>query len=121
MYDNNSFLFHSTLLLHFILLFLFLIKKIIIPISHVSILVYQDTATCFVGRLSEEYAEYVDVVQPVQVAVYEMKLGSSLVLASVFQKDLLRRVELDDMDLIMVFFPFYFRFIFSFGCFKHMG
>ncbi|KAL4625562.1 hypothetical protein ACB092_05G035400 [Castanea dentata] len=62
---------------------------------------WQDTATCFVGQLSEEYAEYVDVVQPVQVAVYEMKLGSSLVLASVFQKDLLSRVELDDMDLIM--------------------
>nr|POE97497.1 putative inactive poly [adp-ribose] polymerase sro1 [Quercus suber] len=49
----------------------------------------------------QEYAEYVDVVQPLQVAVYEMKLGSSLVLASVFQKDLLSMVELDDMDLIM--------------------
>ncbi|KAK9995841.1 hypothetical protein SO802_020527 [Lithocarpus litseifolius] len=61
----------------------------------------QDTATCFVGQLSEEYAEYVVVLQPVQVAVYKTKLGSSLVLASVFQKDLLSMVELDDMDLVM--------------------
>ncbi|KAG7997478.1 hypothetical protein I3843_01G213100 [Carya illinoinensis] len=62
---------------------------------------WQDTATCFINRLSDEYAAYIDVVQPVQVAVYEMKLGSSLVLSSVFQKSFLSRVELDNVDLVM--------------------
>lgn len=75
---------------------------------------FQDTATCFIDRLSDEYAAYIDVVQPVQVAVYEMKLGSSLILSSVFQKSFLSRVELDNVDLVMVFSTrfFHFRYLF---------
>lgn len=42
----------------------------------------QRTATCFIERLSQEYYEYSDVIEPVQVAVYEMKLGLSLAASS---------------------------------------
>lgn len=42
----------------------------------------QQTATCFIERLSQEYREYTDVIEPVQVAVYEMKLGLSLAASS---------------------------------------
>ncbi|KAF7135896.1 hypothetical protein RHSIM_Rhsim08G0236800 [Rhododendron simsii] len=47
---------------------------------------WQETATCFIDQLSNEYAAYVDIIQPVQVAIYEMKLGLSLLLSSTIQK-----------------------------------
>jgi midasin len=72
---------------------------------------FQNTATCFVDRLSDEYAAYIDLVQPVQVAVYEMKLGSALVMSSVFRKAFFSRLDLDDMDLVMVF---------SFKCLRYL-
>ncbi|XVF27001.1 hypothetical protein REPUB_Repub14bG0069100 [Reevesia pubescens] len=62
---------------------------------------WQETASCFVDRLSNEYSEYIDVAQPIQVAVYEMKLGLSLVLSSVLQKKFLDRIQEDNMDRIM--------------------
>ncbi|WVZ15742.1 hypothetical protein V8G54_013308, partial [Vigna mungo] len=43
---------------------------------------WQETATCFIDRLMDEYAAYIDIIQPIQVAVYEMKLGLSLILSS---------------------------------------
>lgn len=52
--------------------------------------------------MSDEYIAYIDVVQPVQVAVYEMKLGLSLVLSSALQKNFLNAVGEDNMDRIMV-------------------
>ncbi|GAV80132.1 AAA_5 domain-containing protein [Cephalotus follicularis] len=61
----------------------------------------QATATCFNDRLSDEYFAYVDIVQPVQVAIYEMKLGISLVLSSVLHKNFLNTVREDNMDRIM--------------------
>ncbi|KAK9131363.1 hypothetical protein Sjap_011850 [Stephania japonica] len=46
---------------------------------------WQETAKSFIERLADEYAAYVDIVQPIQVAVYEMKLGMSLVLSNTLQ------------------------------------
>lgn len=65
------------------------------------ICVSQETASSFVNRLSEEYPEFIDLAQPVQVAVYEMKLGLSIVLSSALQKEFLERIE-DDADRVMV-------------------
>lgn len=62
---------------------------------------WQDTATCFIDRLSSVYAEYVDISQPVQVAVYEMKLGLSLILSGLLLKNFLNRIEEDNIDLIL--------------------
>ncbi|EXB29684.1 hypothetical protein L484_013458 [Morus notabilis] len=50
---------------------------------------WQKTATRFIEQLSINYLEYIDFVQPVQVAVYELKLGFSL----------LSRVEKNKMDV----------------------
>ena len=67
-------------------------------------------ATAFIEKLSDTYPEYIDFVQPVQVAVYEMKLGFSLIVSSLVHKQILsilskkekNRVELYTMDVIMV-------------------
>lgn len=45
-------------------------------------LITQEMATRFIDRLSDEYTGYVDIIQPIQLAVYEMKLGLSLVSSS---------------------------------------
>ncbi|KAG5541983.1 hypothetical protein RHGRI_021724 [Rhododendron griersonianum] len=70
--------------------------------QHISNQVYnwQETASCFIDLLSNEYAAYVDVIQPVQVAVYEMKLGLSLLLSSTMQKKVLYAMGQDDMDRV---------------------
>ncbi|XP_028066462.1 midasin-like [Camellia sinensis] len=62
---------------------------------------WQETATRFIDRLSNEYSAYVDIIQPVQVAIYEMKLGLSLVLSSAIQKKILDTVGQDDMDIVL--------------------
>lgn len=62
---------------------------------------WQETATCFINQLSDEYAEYIDVIQPVQVAVYEMKFGLSMVQSSAFQKEFLNKVGRDSIDSIL--------------------
>ncbi|CBI35900.3 unnamed protein product, partial [Vitis vinifera] len=71
---------------------------------------WQETATCFVNRLSDEYAAYTDIIQPVQVAVYEMKLGLSLVLSSSLQKGFQNRVMQDNMDGILATIYSFIRF-----------
>ncbi|XP_022152480.1 midasin isoform X2 [Momordica charantia] len=43
---------------------------------------WEEMATRFIDRLSDEYTGYLDIIQPIQLAVYEMKLGLSLVLSS---------------------------------------
>ncbi|KAG7014001.1 Midasin [Cucurbita argyrosperma subsp. argyrosperma] len=43
---------------------------------------WEEMATRFIDRLSDEYPGYVDIIQPIQLAVYEMKLGLSLVSSS---------------------------------------
>lgn len=61
---------------------------------------WQKTATCFIERLSEEYSAYVDVIEPVQIALYEMKLGLSLLLSSSLDK-ILVRIWRQDTDLVL--------------------
>ncbi|KAJ8774196.1 hypothetical protein K2173_009627 [Erythroxylum novogranatense] len=62
---------------------------------------WQETATCFIHRLSEEYKEYIDVTQPVQVAVYEIKLGLSLLLTGALQKKFLNQIQEHNLDKVM--------------------
>lgn len=62
---------------------------------------WQKMASGFIERLSDHYAEYNDFVQPVQVAVYEMKLGLSLVVSSMMHKKILGEAMLDNVDGIM--------------------
>ncbi|XP_064960659.1 midasin-like isoform X3 [Musa acuminata AAA Group] len=62
---------------------------------------WQATSSSFIERLSEEYAEYIDLVQPVQVAVYEMKLGLSLALSSALERDYLEKLDGEDIQKIL--------------------
>lgn len=63
----------------------------------------QKMATGFIEQLlSDKYTEYPDFVQPILVALYEMKLGLSLILASIMQKIILIRVQLDNTNTILV-------------------
>ncbi|CAN1795130.1 MDN1 [Linum perenne] len=62
---------------------------------------WQETAMCFIERLSDEYKDYLDLAQPVQVALYEMKLGLSLVSSVALSKDLLNRINEDNLELIL--------------------
>lgn len=62
-------------------------------------------ATGFIEQLlSDEYREYTDFVQPVLVALYEIKLGLALILSGITQKIILSRVEMANTDMLMVFF-----------------
>ncbi|KAE8674161.1 Mitochondrial substrate carrier family protein [Hibiscus syriacus] len=63
---------------------------------------WQETTSSFIDRLSNEYSEYYDVAQPIQVAVYEMKLGVSLVLSSVLQKKFLDKIQEGNMDRVLL-------------------
>ncbi|XP_029127909.1 midasin [Cajanus cajan] len=62
---------------------------------------WQETATCFIDRLMDEYTEYNDIIQPIQVAVYEMKFGLSLVLSSTWEKDYLNKVGQENINVVM--------------------
>ncbi|KAI3964519.1 hypothetical protein MKW92_001685 [Papaver armeniacum] len=62
---------------------------------------WQETATSFINRLSDEYASYIDIIQPIQVAVFEMKLGLSLVVSSALQKSFLKKVEQDSIYQVL--------------------
>lgn len=65
---------------------------------------FQETAICFIDRLMDEYPAYNDIIQPIQVAVYEMKFGLSLVLSSTLEKEYLRKVGHENINLVMVYF-----------------
>ncbi|KAI3970128.1 hypothetical protein MKW92_029744 [Papaver armeniacum] len=62
---------------------------------------WQETATSFINRLSDEYSSYIDIIQPIQVAVFEMKLGLSLVVSSALQKSFLKKVEQDSIYQVL--------------------
>lgn len=62
----------------------------------------QVTSANFIKRLSEEFAEYIDLIQPVQVAIYEMKLGLSMVVSSALEVEYLKKVEEDNIEKILV-------------------
>ncbi|VFQ98584.1 unnamed protein product [Cuscuta campestris] len=62
---------------------------------------WQKTSSHFIERLSEEYADYIDIIQPLQASIYEMKLGSSLVFSSASGRKLLEQLGKQDMDSIL--------------------
>ncbi|CAH9088613.1 unnamed protein product [Cuscuta europaea] len=62
---------------------------------------WQETCTRFIERLSEEYADYVDIVQLIQMSIYEMKLGSSLVISNALDRKLLDQLGKQDMDSVL--------------------
>lgn len=93
--------------IYLFLLFLYIFKLYISPPPSLTIfffLIYQETITRFIERLSCEYAAYIDIVQPVQVALYEMKLGLALLLSSALHKRFLDRVGQHDMDKVLVMY-----------------
>ncbi|CAI9114384.1 OLC1v1015101C1 [Oldenlandia corymbosa var. corymbosa] len=63
---------------------------------------WQEMAKSFMSRLLTKYSAYVDVIEPVLVAIYEIKLGLSLVLSSAMDKKVLKRLELrNGMDSVL--------------------
>ncbi|KAI3727341.1 hypothetical protein L1987_67154 [Smallanthus sonchifolius] len=62
---------------------------------------WQETATGFVDQLSNEYSEYVDIIQSLQIAIYEMKLGFSLVLSNCLRDKFLDRVRQKKFDDVL--------------------
>lgn len=62
---------------------------------------WQEKASSFIERLSDEYSAYGDVIEPVQVAIYEMKLGLSIVLSTALGKKILERIGQQDMEFVL--------------------
>jgi len=56
----------------------------------------------FIKRLTEEYGEYTDLIQPIQVAVYEMKLGLALALSASLQREFLEKIKEDGIEIVLV-------------------
>ncbi|XP_048139451.1 midasin [Rhodamnia argentea] len=100
--------------------FSFLVKSLMLLVSNIEgtdsvqiihrVCDWQKTSTSFIDRLSREYIEYLDIVQPVQVAVYEMKLGLSLVLSSVLKENFLKKLLEDEMEGVLETLQFFMRF-----------
>uniref|UniRef100_A0A0E0EYL8 Midasin n=1 Tax=Oryza meridionalis TaxID=40149 RepID=A0A0E0EYL8_9ORYZ len=62
---------------------------------------WQITSRNFIKRLTEEYVEYVDLIQPIQVAVYEMKLGLAIALSGYLEREYLKKIKEDDIELAL--------------------
>ncbi|XP_027334240.1 midasin [Abrus precatorius] len=62
---------------------------------------WQETATCFIDRMMDEYTAYCDIIQPIQIAVYEMKFGLSLVLSSSLGKKYLHMLGQENINQLM--------------------
>ncbi|KAL6643149.1 hypothetical protein ACP70R_021330 [Stipagrostis hirtigluma subsp. patula] len=62
---------------------------------------WQITSMNFIKRLTEDYGEYVDLIQPIQVAVYEMKLGLAIALSSSLQREYLKKIKEDDIKRVL--------------------
>ncbi|XP_020093830.1 midasin isoform X2 [Ananas comosus] len=62
---------------------------------------WQVDACKFIKRLSEEFAEYMDLIQPVQVAVYEMKFGLSVAVSSALERKYLKETKERDIQKIL--------------------
>ncbi|XP_062201313.1 midasin-like isoform X2 [Phragmites australis] len=62
---------------------------------------WQLTSMNFIKRLTEEYGEYLDLVQPVQVAVYEMKFGLAIALSGSLQREYLKKIKEDDIERVL--------------------
>ncbi|KAF0928097.1 hypothetical protein E2562_037875 [Oryza meyeriana var. granulata] len=59
---------------------------------------WQITSRNFIKRLTDEYGEYVDLIQPIQVAVYEMKLGLAIALSGYLEREYLKKIKEDDIE-----------------------
>uniref|UniRef100_A0A0E0M8B9 Midasin n=1 Tax=Oryza punctata TaxID=4537 RepID=A0A0E0M8B9_ORYPU len=59
---------------------------------------WQITSRNFIKRLTDEYVEYVDLIQPIQVAVYEMKLGLAIALSGYLEREYLKKIKEDDIE-----------------------
>ncbi|KAK7376645.1 hypothetical protein VNO80_02059 [Phaseolus coccineus] len=62
--------------------------------------ILHETATCFINRLMDEYAAYSDIIQPIQVAVYEMKFGLSLILSCTLEKKCLNTLGNENITVV---------------------
>jgi midasin len=60
------------------------------------------TSANFIKQLSEEFPEYIDLIQPIQVAIYEMKLGLAAALSGALERENLKMVEEENTDGIFV-------------------
>ncbi|XP_020530997.1 LOW QUALITY PROTEIN: midasin [Amborella trichopoda] len=60
---------------------------------------WQDKLARFVDQLAVNYTNYMDIVQPIQVAVYEMKLGLYFLALNAMQKNILNKVGQANIDL----------------------
>ncbi|CAN6468645.1 unnamed protein product [Victoria cruziana] len=64
------------------------VEQTLSKVSH-----WQETSSCFLRHLLEEHASYTDLIQPIQVAIYEMKLGLSMLVSNALQKQFLNNVD----------------------------
>lgn len=55
--------------------------------------------------MTNEYSAFNDIIQPIQVAVFEMKLGLSLILSSALENESMHRIGQDNSYFVMVSFP----------------
>ncbi|KAG2548684.1 hypothetical protein PVAP13_9KG211085 [Panicum virgatum] len=62
---------------------------------------WQITSMNFIKRLTEEYGDYTDLIQPIQVAVYEMKLGLALALSASLQREFLEKIKEHDIERVL--------------------
>lgn len=72
-----------------------------LPLTISEVQNWQEISSCFILRLSEEYAPYQDFVQPIQLAIYELKFGMSLAVTAFHQKRFCSRVGVNNMDSIV--------------------
>ncbi|XP_049392138.1 midasin isoform X1 [Solanum stenotomum] len=62
---------------------------------------WQETATKAIKQLSKEYSSYMDVIQPVQTAIYEIKLGLSLAFSGALSEKYLEELGKFDMESVL--------------------
>ncbi|KAH9296173.1 hypothetical protein KI387_039761, partial [Taxus chinensis] len=62
---------------------------------------WQEISTSFILRISEEYAAYRDIIQPIQLAIYELKFGMSLAVAAAIEKSFSNLVGVNNVDKLI--------------------
>ncbi|CAN4116387.1 unnamed protein product [Withania somnifera] len=62
---------------------------------------WQEMATTTIKRLSNEYSSFMDVIQPVQIAIYETKLGLSLAFSGALSEKYLEELGKFDMESVL--------------------